>query len=149
MAHSFAPSEPSDGRADGASPLPAGVTSALRSWLDEQHRAQRSNDASVATVRADEGTRRAMRQLCAEARRHGVRVEQLIVLLKQLVATIHATVGAEERHAARELLDGIIWVCIEEFYAPARSTATDARGAGTAIAGAPARPGDDRSARGA
>lgn len=117
--------DPSDGRVDGAAFLPASVTSALRPWLAEQYRAHRSTGGSISAIRADEATRRAMRQLCDAAHQHGVRVEQLIVLVKQLWATLPATAGAEDRHAAREALDGIVWVCIEEFYAPAKR-ATDA-----------------------
>jgi hypothetical protein len=58
-----------------------------------------------------------MRALCAEAHRHGVRVEQVIVLLKQLWAALPADGTSESRSASREGLEEIITACIDAYYA--------------------------------
>jgi hypothetical protein len=105
-----------DGRVSGASPLPADVTDALRAWLREQRQTYGSVATPAAAVRT-EATSRAMRLVCEEAHRHGVRVEQVIILLKHLWATLPADGRPDDRVASRELLEGIVRACIEEFYA--------------------------------
>jgi hypothetical protein len=64
--------------------------------------------------------RRTMRRLAEAGRARGAPVERLIVLLKELWATLPAD-GPGHRPAqgvtGRAVLDGIIRVCIEEFYA--------------------------------
>jgi hypothetical protein len=68
--------------------------------------------------------------MCDEARRRGVRVEQLIVLLKELWAALPPDPagdgrGIDYRHCigGREVLEGIVRACIEEFYAPQQAGA--------------------------
>jgi hypothetical protein len=123
------PLDGADGRASGASPLPADVTVALRAWLREQRQTHGSAATPAAAMRT-EATRRAMRLVCEEAHRHGVRAEQVVVLLQHLWAALPADGRPDGRVASRELLEGIVRVCIEEFYAdgPAdgRSTRTSA-----------------------
>lgn len=62
---------------------------------------------------------RAMRALCDEARRQGMRAEDLIVLFKK---TWQAR--PEPHHMSREetgqLFDSLVTMCIEEFYDGAR-----------------------------
>ena len=116
------------GAPDG--PLLAGSTNALRSWLQAQRRAQTSG----ADVRSAD-LRRAMRLVCAEARRREVRIERVIVLLKELWSALppdaaDVTYGHAVRAANRDLLERIVRVCIEEFYlergpAPMPGGATD------------------------
>jgi hypothetical protein len=110
------PPDGADGRLSGASPLPADVTVALRAWLREQRQTYGSGPTPAASVRT-EASRRAMRLVCEEAHRRGVRVEQVIILLKHLWATLPADARPDGRVASRELLEGIVRVCIEEFYA--------------------------------
>lgn len=108
-----------DGGALPVSPLPAGVTTALWSWLQGQRHASGSARTSALAARPEE-TRRAMRLLCEEAHRHGVRVEQLVVLLKQLWAAAPADTTSDNRLSSRDVFDDIVRVCIEEFYGALR-----------------------------
>jgi hypothetical protein len=68
-----------------------------------------------------------MRRLAEAGRARGAPVEQLIVLLKELWAGLpadadgHRTARSVE---SRAVLDGVIRVCIEEFYASAADAAT-------------------------
>jgi hypothetical protein len=64
--------------------------------------------------------RRTMRRLAEAGRARGAPVARLIVLLKELWATLPADGdGHRPAHSAegRAVLDGIVRVCIEEFYA--------------------------------
>jgi hypothetical protein len=115
-------------------PLPAGATAALRSWLQAQHRAH----ATAADVHTAD-VRRALRPVCAEAHRRGVRVEEVIVLLKELWATLPPDPDRDGfRDARREVLDTIVSTCIEEYYAsPTVASPTVARRADGALADEP------------
>jgi hypothetical protein len=105
------------------SPVGASTTAALRCWiqaLQRAHAAGRGVDSAE--------VRRTMRRLAEAARPRGARVEQLIVLLKQLWGTLPAGEdwgGHRTAHGVdgRGVLDGLIRVCIEEFYAPAHAPA--------------------------
>jgi hypothetical protein len=107
------------------SPLPAGATTALRCWLQ----AQRRRHAAGAELRAAD-IRRALRPVCDEARQRGARVEQVIVLLKELWASLPPDEAVDGRgrgytDTRREVLDGVVRVCIEEFYAAPDGDAVD------------------------
>lgn len=120
------------------SPFPVSATTALRSWLQAQ---RRTHAADVGFRTAD--VRRALRPVCDDARRRGARVEQLIVMLKDLWATIPPDSGGNGHSSAdREILDGIVRVCIEEFYAPqgpaAEQSAARVPADGTSRASTPA-----------
>jgi hypothetical protein len=84
-------------------PLPATATGALRCWLD----AHRREPASQVEVH------RAMRLVADAAHRGGVRIEQVILTLKDAWATLSA---AGPVGAGRELLDSVITACIQEYY---------------------------------
>ena len=104
---------PSAGAELLAEPLPTRV---LRSWLQAQRRATMSGGI-VGTAEV----RRAMRLVADEAHRRDVRVEQVIVLLKQLWGSLspEATAAglAELRPGSdRELMEQIVRVLIEEYY---------------------------------
>ena len=61
--------------------------------------------------------RRAMRLLCDDARRRGLRAEQVIVLVKEAWASlpeVHALPRGQQRS---EALSRIVSLCIDEFYA--------------------------------
>ena len=68
--------------------------------------------------------RRAMRLVCAEARRAGVRVEQLLVILKTAWASVPEAWQSPRSGLRDDLLDQIVTMCIEEFYAGARLRAS-------------------------
>jgi len=94
-----------------------GATIALRAWLHARRRAH----ATGAEVHTPE-VRRSLRPVCDDIRQRGARVEQLIVLLKELWGTLPPDEDGDARSTGyrdgrREVLDGIVRVCIEEFYA--------------------------------
>jgi hypothetical protein len=100
-------------------PLSASAATALRCWLQAQHRAH----AEGTEVDRSE-VRRAMHRLGVELRARGGRVEHAIVLLKELWANLppDAAVdapGSRYGRGGRAVIDEIVRACIEEFYAPA------------------------------
>jgi hypothetical protein len=56
-----------------------------------------------------------MRELCAEARRHGMRSEQLIVLFKKTWAE-RPELRTMSREDTNRLFDEVVTMCIEEYY---------------------------------
>jgi hypothetical protein len=114
-----------------AIPVGASTSAALRCWLQAQRRAHAADGGiDLAEVR------RTMRRLAEAGRVRGASVERLIVLLKELWASLppdgdgHRTAHSVE---SRAVLDGIVRVCIEEFYASA-DAATGRLGDGAAHA---------------
>lgn len=105
-----------------AGPLSSGGVAELWKWLHAQRR------ANAWGFRVDQAKVRAtMRPLCDEARARGARVEQMIVLLKQLWAMLPPeTRGRQPADVARsfwwdggrEVRDVIVQLCIDEFYSP-------------------------------
>ena len=129
----------SDSRTTPTDLLPAGLTTALRSWLAEQLRAQESVwNTPAGSVRARE-THQTMSRLCEEARERGVQIEQVVVLLKHLWSTLPLDATPDVRLGSREVFDGIVRVCIEEYYAPT-SAAADRSGAARSTDGARQEP---------
>jgi hypothetical protein len=65
---------------------------------------------------SDDALRRALQPLCIDARRRAVRPEKLILALKNVWGALPEL---QERNAIRrpELLDRIVTICIEEYYA--------------------------------
>ena len=109
------PATPATPATAGASPVEASTSAALRCWLQAQRRAH-APDGEIDPAEV----RRTMRRLAEAGRARGAPVERLIVLLKELWASLPAD-GDGHRAAhgvgSRTVLDGIIRVCIEEFYA--------------------------------
>jgi len=58
----------------------------------------------------------ALRHLCDAARRQGLRVEQLLILVKEAWAATNGRVASAERSKRDERLDLVVTLCIEEFY---------------------------------
>jgi hypothetical protein len=67
------------------------------------------------TAESADHLRATMRQLCSDARRLGLRPEELIILFKTRWAA-HAEFRALPREQATAALDHIITVCIDEYY---------------------------------
>ena len=105
-----------------AGPLSASGTVRLWKWLGAQRRAHaRGLAVTPAEIRA------MIRPVCDDARRSGARVEQLIVLLKQLWAMLPpetATRQLADRGSIgwwehdREPLDLVVRLCIDEYFSP-------------------------------
>lgn len=105
-----------------AGPLSASGTVRLWKWLGAQRRAHAWGLAvSTGEIRA------VISPVCDEARRRGTRVEQLIVLLKELWATLPPEVAARQladrggidwREHDRTLLDLVVRLCIDEYFSP-------------------------------
>lgn len=57
----------------------------------------------------------AMRELCADARRQGMRAEELIVLFKKTWAE-RPELQALSREETSRLFDAMVSLCVEEFY---------------------------------
>lgn len=62
-----------------------------------------------------EELRGAVQLLCADARRLGVRPEELVVLVKRIWRT-HPDVCAMPRHQASPMLDHVVAMCIDEYF---------------------------------
>jgi hypothetical protein len=84
-------------------PLVSGTTHAIRLALG----APGQNDG--------EDVRSAVRTLCADARRLGMRPEELVVLIKMTWRT-HPQTCALTRTEAGKLLEEIVSMCIDEYF---------------------------------
>ena len=67
----------------------------------------------------DADLHRAMRELCQEARRHGVRAEELILMFKRAWAT-RPELRAISREETGPLFDGVVTMCLDAYYDDAR-----------------------------
>ena len=92
------------------SPLSASAIGALRCALQAQLRL----DAPGAV--AEKGLREALRVLCADARHHTVRAEQLLIALKQTWVAV-PEVQELAPDARRVLLDRLVTLAIQAYYA--------------------------------
>ncbi|NUO62616.1 MAG: hypothetical protein HOQ11_15315 [Gemmatimonadaceae bacterium] len=105
-----------------AAPLSPDTAMELWRWL----RAQRTAHSWGLAIGPAE-VRAVMRPLCEETRARGGRVEQLIVLLKELWTLLPAESGSGQpadvpapgwRASEREVLHVVVRLCIDEFYSP-------------------------------
>ena len=78
----------------------------------------------------EDGMRAALRALCEEGRRRGLRVEHLLVALKGAWASLPEA-STPPHDAGRCALDRLVSACIQEYYGPASGRAA----AGPARAG--------------
>jgi hypothetical protein len=68
---------------------------------------------------AGEDVRGALRDLCDEAHRNHVRVEQLVIAIKQGWTSLHSEHPRARSAGPDELLNQVITLCIDEYYAHA------------------------------
>ena len=68
-------------------------------------------------VRAGDDVRRALRALCDDARVNHVRVEQLVIAIKQGWASLHSDRPRARSDGPDEVLNQVITLCIGEYYA--------------------------------
>ena len=85
----------------------AGVV-ALRSALQAQLRGEWPDGA----------LRRAIRVMCDEAHRNGLRAEQLLVILKDAWSSLPEVTRLPTGGTRERLLGRIVTMCVEEFYGP-------------------------------
>jgi hypothetical protein len=125
MAEPLESSSPAD---QPPKPLSASSIGALRLWLQSQR-----SGAMAGRDLLHSDVRRAMHLVCGEARKRGVPVERLIILLKeQWFSLTDDGDGASAR--SRDALEESIRTCIDEFYtstanlsvAPGENRAPDA-----------------------
>jgi hypothetical protein len=96
--------------------IPESTIAALRELLLRMLHDEPPSNAE-GTPRTSDELRDAMRELCDDARRNQVRVEQLVIAIKQGWTSLHT-----ERPRARSagpdgLLNQVITQCIDEYYA--------------------------------
>ena len=69
--------------------------------------------------RTSDGIRDALRELCDDARRNQVRVEQLVIAIKQGWKSLHSEQPRVRSAGPDVLLNHVITLCIDEYYARA------------------------------
>lgn len=75
--------------------------------------------AAVGSSRADDDVRGALRELCDDAHGNHVRVEQLVIAIKQGWSSLHSERPRARSAGPDELLNQVITLCIDEYYARA------------------------------
>ncbi|MBA2683748.1 MAG: hypothetical protein H0U66_04600 [Gemmatimonadaceae bacterium] len=68
-------------------------------------------------MRAGNEVRRALRGLCDDARGNGVRVEQVVIAIKQGWSSLHSDHPRSRSVGPDALLNQVITLCIDEYYA--------------------------------
>jgi hypothetical protein len=69
-----------------------------------------------ASASAHRELRAALRQVCTDARRSGLRAEQLLVLIKDVWSGIPAGISRVKSMHGDERLNYVISTCVDEFY---------------------------------
>lgn len=100
--------------------IPESTIAALGELLVHMVRDEPSAD-SEGRARAGDEVRRAMRRLCDDARAHRVRVEQLVIAIKQGWSSLHSDHPRSRSAGPDELLNHVITLCIDEYYSLERT----------------------------
>jgi hypothetical protein len=96
--------------------IPASTIAALRELLVCMVRDEpQANEDGV--IRAGDEVRRALRDLCWDARTSHVRVEQLVIAIKQGWSSLHSEHPRARAAGPDETLNQVITLCIDEYYA--------------------------------
>jgi hypothetical protein len=101
--------------------IPESTIAALRELLLRMLRDEPPRNAE-GSPRAGEGIRDALRNLCDDAHRNHVRVEQLVIAIKQGWSSLHSENPRVRSAGPDGLLNQVITICIDEFYARADQT---------------------------
>jgi hypothetical protein len=96
--------------------IPESTITALRELLVHMVRDEPSADSEGRTRAGDE-VRHALRALCEDARTNEVRVEQLVIAIKQGWSSLHSEHPRARSAGPDELLNHVITLCIDEYYA--------------------------------
>ncbi len=87
----------------------------LRSKLELAFQDVRAHNADAAPEHQRE-IRGALRDVCAEARRAGLRAEQLLVLIKEVWSALPAGISRVQAMRGDERLNYVISTCVDEYY---------------------------------
>jgi hypothetical protein len=98
--------------------IPESTIAALRELLLRMLREEPPPD-SEAPVQPGDEIRGALRDLCDDAHRNHVRVEQLMIAIKQGWLSLHSEHPRVRSAGPDELLNQVITRCIDEYYARA------------------------------
>jgi hypothetical protein len=101
--------------------IPASTIAALRELLLRMLRDE-PPAGSEGKTRASDETRDALRALCADAHDSHVRVEQLVIAIKQGWLSLHSDRPRVRADGPDELLNHVITLCIDEYYARAEQS---------------------------
>jgi len=87
----------------------------LRSRLEMAFRDVRAQSADAAPEQRRE-LRGSLREICAEARRAGLRAEQLLVLIKDVWSAMPAGISRVQSVHGDDRLNYVISTCVDEYY---------------------------------
>ena len=96
--------------------IPESTIAALRELFVHMVRDEPTADRE-GRARAGDEVRRALRTLCDDARLHDVRIEQLVIALKQGWSSLHSEHPRPRAAGPNDLLNHVITLCIDEYYA--------------------------------
>jgi hypothetical protein len=96
--------------------IPESTIAALRELLLRMLRDEPPPNTE-GSARAGDGIRDALHELCVDAHRNGVRVEQLVIAIKQGWASLHSEHPRVRSAGPDGLLNQVITLCIDEYYA--------------------------------
>lgn len=95
--------------------IPESTIAALRELLLRMLRDEPQGGAET-RMQASEEARDALRDLCDDARRNHVRVEQLVIAIKQGWISLHSDNPRARSAGPDGLLNQVITLCIDEYY---------------------------------
>ena len=98
--------------------IPESTIAALRELFVRMVRDEPGAD-SEGRPRAGDEVRRALRTLCEDARANEIRVEQLVIAIKQGWSSLHSDHPRTRSAGPDEMLNHVITLCIDEYYANA------------------------------
>lgn len=87
----------------------------LRSRLESVFKNVRTENADAAPEQRRE-LRSALREVCVDARRAGLRAEQLLVLIKDVWSALPAGISRVQTVHGDERLSYVISTCVDEYY---------------------------------
>ncbi|HMI57870.1 MAG TPA: hypothetical protein VK511_07475 [Gemmatimonadaceae bacterium] len=87
----------------------------LRSSLETSFRDVRAQSADAAPEQRRE-LRASLREICADARRAGLRAEQLLVLIKEVWSAMPAGISRVQSVHGDDRLNYVISTCVDEYY---------------------------------
>jgi hypothetical protein len=96
--------------------IPATTIAALSELLVRMMHDEAGGDAE-AGVKAGAEVRHALRALCDDARAHQVRVEQIVIAIKQGWSSLHSDHPRVRSDGPDTMLNQVITLCIDEYYA--------------------------------